>query len=59
MSLRSLQRLEAGAPGVALDTLLRVVQALGLELRLRARGRPTLDELRDLYPLDEDADAAP
>jgi transcriptional regulator with XRE-family HTH domain len=49
VSLRSLQRLEAGDRGVALDTRLRVSAALGVTLTLVSSHRPTLDELAALY----------
>lgn len=56
VSMRSLQRLEAGDGGVALKAFLRTLAALGLEAHLRRRGRPTLDELADLYGETEDDD---
>lgn len=47
--LRTYQRLEAGDRGSKLDTLLRVLDALGLALKTASKRRPSLDELNDLY----------
>jgi transcriptional regulator with XRE-family HTH domain len=50
--LRTYQRLEAGDRGSKLDTLLRVLDALNLELQTVSKRRPSLDELKDLYGND-------
>lgn len=54
VSTRSLQRLEAGDAGVALGTLVRTLAALGLEVHLRPRSRPTLEALAEFYGDDAD-----
>ena len=50
--LRTYQRLEAGDRGSKLDTLLRVLEALNLELKTVSKRRPSLDELKDVYGND-------
>ncbi|MFA6033106.1 MAG: helix-turn-helix domain-containing protein [Myxococcota bacterium] len=50
--LRTYQRLEAGDRGSKLDTLLRVLDALNLELQTVSKRRPSLDELKDIYGND-------
>ena len=47
--LRTYQRLESGDPGSKMDTLLRILDALGLMLKTASKRRPSLDELGDLY----------
>lgn len=47
--LRTYQRLEAGDRGSKLDTLLRVLDALGLAVKTASKRRPSLDELNDVY----------
>ena len=47
--LRTYQRLESGDRGSKLDTLLRVLDALGLSMKAVSKRRPTLDELNDVY----------
>jgi len=47
--LRTYQRLEAGDRGSKLDTLLRALDALNLELKTVSKRRPSLDELQDVY----------
>lgn len=47
--LRTYQRLESGDRGAKLDTLLRVLDALGLRLTTMSKRRPALDELNALY----------
>ena len=47
--LRTYQRLESGDRGSRLDTLLRVLDALGLSLKTVSKRRPSLDELNELY----------
>ena len=49
MPLRTYQRLESGDRGAKLDTLLRVLDALGLSLKTVSKRRPSLDELNELY----------
>ena len=50
--LRTYQRLEAGDRGSKLDTLLRVLDAVNLELQTVSKRRPSLDELKDVYGND-------
>ena len=50
--LRTYQRLESGDPGTRIDTLFRALNALGLTIKTASRGRPTLDELSELYGND-------
>lgn len=40
VAVRSVHRVEHAEPTVRLDTLLKIVSALGLELKLQRRGRP-------------------
>lgn len=47
--LRTYQRLESGDRGAKLDTLLRVLDTLGLSLTTMSKRRPALDELNALY----------
>ena len=47
--LRTYQRLESGDRGSKLDTLLRALDALGLEMKTVSKRRPSLDELKDVY----------
>ena len=47
--LRTYQRLEADDRGTKLDTLLRVLDALGLTLQTASKRRPSLDELGAIY----------
>ena len=47
--LRTFQRLESGDRGSRLDTLLRALDALGLDLKTISKHRPSLEELDDLY----------
>lgn len=47
--LRTYQRLEAGDTGAKLDTLLRVLDALGLAIKTSSKRRPSLDELSEIY----------
>ena len=47
--LRTYQRLESGDRGSKLDTLLRTLDALGLNLKTGSVRRPALEELGDLY----------
>lgn len=47
--LRTHQRLEAGDPGARLDTLIRVLDALGLDLKTASKRRPAMDELNEIY----------
>lgn len=47
--LRTYQRLESGDRGSKLDTLLRVLDALGLGLKTVSKRRPSLDELNEVY----------
>ncbi|MCA3042334.1 MAG: helix-turn-helix transcriptional regulator [Rhodocyclaceae bacterium] len=49
---RTYQRLEIGDPGTRVDTLFRALHALGLTLKTAPRGRPTLNELSELYGND-------
>ena len=49
---RTYQRLESGDPGTRIDTLFRALHALGLTLKTASRGRPTLNELSELYGND-------
>lgn len=49
---RTYQRLENGDPGTRIDTLFRALDALGLTIKTTSRGRPTLDELSELYGND-------
>jgi HTH-type transcriptional regulator/antitoxin HipB len=49
---RTYQRLESGDPGTRVDTLFRALHALGLTLKTAPRGRPTLNELSELYGND-------
>jgi transcriptional regulator with XRE-family HTH domain len=47
--LRTYQRFESGDRGAKLDTLLRVLDALGLSLKIVSKRRPALDELNTVY----------
>ncbi|MBI5529701.1 MAG: helix-turn-helix transcriptional regulator [Deltaproteobacteria bacterium] len=47
--LRTYQRLESGDRGSRLDTVLRVLDALGLEISVAPKRRPSLDELKEVY----------
>ena len=49
---RTYQRLECGDPGARIDNLFRALNALGLTIKTASRGRPTLDELSELYGKD-------
>lgn len=49
---RTYQRLESGDPGTRIDTLFRALNALGLTIKTTSRGRPTLNELNELYGND-------
>jgi HTH-type transcriptional regulator/antitoxin HipB len=49
---RTYQRLESGDPGTRIDTLFRALNALGLTTKTASRGRPTLNELSELYGND-------
>lgn len=49
---RTYQRMESGDPGARIDNLLRALNALGLTIKTASRGRPTLDELSELYGND-------
>ena len=49
---RTYQRLESGDLGTRIDTLFRALNALGLTIKTASRGRPTLDELSELYGND-------
>lgn len=40
VAVRSVHRIEHAEPTIRLDTLLKVLGALGLELNVRRRGRP-------------------
>ena len=46
---RTYQRLEAGDMGTRIEILFRALDALGLTIKTAPRGRPTLDELSELY----------
>ena len=52
ISWRTYQRLESGDPGARIDNLFRALNALGLTIKAASRGRPTLDELSELYGND-------
>jgi transcriptional regulator with XRE-family HTH domain len=47
--LRTYQRFESGDRGAKLDTLLRVLDALGLDIKTVSKRRPALDELDTVY----------
>jgi transcriptional regulator with XRE-family HTH domain len=47
--LRTYQRFESGDRGAKLDTLLRVLDALGLSIKTVSKRRPALDELDTVY----------
>jgi transcriptional regulator with XRE-family HTH domain len=47
--LRTYQRFESGDRGAKLDTLLRVLDALGLGIKTVSKRRPALDELDTVY----------
>jgi transcriptional regulator with XRE-family HTH domain len=47
--LRTYQRFESGNRGAKLDTLLRVLDALGLSIKTVSKRRPALDELDTVY----------
>jgi transcriptional regulator with XRE-family HTH domain len=47
--LRTYIRVEAGDQGVKIGTYALAAQALGLELALTGRARPTLDQLDQVY----------
>lgn len=49
---RTYQRLESGYPGTRIDTLFRALNVLGLTIKTTSRGRPTLNELSELYGND-------
>lgn len=49
---RTYQRMESGDPGTRIDTLFRALNALGLTVKTASRGRPTLNELNELYGND-------
>ena len=49
---RTYQRLESGDPGTRIDALFRALNALGLTIKTASRGRPTLDQLGELYSDD-------
>ena len=49
ISLRTYQRFESGDRGAKLDTLLRVLDALGLSIKIVSKRRPALDELDSVY----------
>ena len=49
---RTYQRLESGYPGARIDNLFRALNSLGLTIKTASRGRPTLDELSELYGND-------
>jgi transcriptional regulator with XRE-family HTH domain len=49
LALRTYQRLEGGDPGAKLESLFKVLDALGLTLTPAAKSRPTLEQLQDLY----------
>ncbi len=46
---RTYQRLEAGDMGTRIEILFRALNALGLMIKIAPHGRPTLDELSELY----------
>lgn len=46
---RTYQRLEAGDMGTRIEILFRALNALGLTIKTAPRGRPTLDELSEMY----------
>ncbi len=46
---RTLLRVEAGDPSVKIGTYAQAAQALGFELALVRRSRPSLDELDSIY----------
>jgi transcriptional regulator with XRE-family HTH domain len=47
--LRTYQRFESGYRGAKIDTLLRVLDALGLGIKTVSKRRPALDELDAVY----------
>jgi transcriptional regulator with XRE-family HTH domain len=51
--LRTYQRFESGDRGAKLDTLLRVLDALGLTIKTVSKRRPALDELDTVYGNEE------
>jgi transcriptional regulator with XRE-family HTH domain len=51
--LRTYQRFESGNRGAKLDTLLRVLDALGLGIKTVSKHRPALDELDAMYGNEE------
>jgi transcriptional regulator with XRE-family HTH domain len=51
--LRTYQRFESGNRGAKLDTLLRVLDALGLSIKTVSKRRPALDELDTVYGNEE------
>jgi transcriptional regulator with XRE-family HTH domain len=53
LPLRTYQRAESGDPGARLDTVVKALDALGLDISLVSKHRPTLDELAHLYGNDE------
>ena len=51
VSRKTLSEFEGGRTGIRLESLVRIVQAAGLEISFRpASPRPILDELSTLYP---------
>jgi len=50
---RTYQRLEAGFAGARLDSLFLALRALGLQIELAPRRRPTLDQLGSIYGNEE------
>jgi len=52
ISRRTYQRLESGDLGTSIDILIHALNALGLTLKTSAKGRPTLEELAELYGND-------
>jgi y4mF family transcriptional regulator len=50
---RKVIEVEQGSPRVAIETYAKVADALGGELSVVPARRPTLDELREIFP-DED-----
>jgi transcriptional regulator with XRE-family HTH domain len=58
LSLRTVKSFEAGARGISLGNLRRLLAVVGLDLATReASPRPTLDELASRYSDDEPARA--
>jgi len=50
---RTYQRLEAGSPGARIDSLLKALRTLGLQIELTPSRRPTLEQLGSIYGNEE------